>query len=546
MGFGKVETIFGATVPATTTLPYTAQAKPKAARDVYAQAAPSMIFGQPYRSGVAGRDPKTISIAVPGFKNIPVEINGPIHSIDEQIKQVIGKIAPSVVFVRGMGNGTDQWSGSGTIVDPADLFPGQTFPPGTYAVITNNHVAPNGETKALSVTTATGQEYVAAVLKALDGKHTVQDKTVDIAILLIHSDTPLKTARIAKTPAEQGDTVLALGHSLGLPRLVVTKGMVSQPAQLTGDSLIAIQADASINPGNSGGPLVRIGEDGEPEIIGTNTYTFRDAEDMTFAIPIQRQLEVAKTILETGEFLRGSVGCDVAEFPLLERMMTGFPTGITGAKITWVDRGNPLDKGGLKNGDIITSMEASDGTSIKLNIWNKYQVTEFYEWVHARKPGVTITVHAYAKTTGPGGKVEWKQKDIVIGAEKMKERTQLASSEWGITLDKDPAGRLIISKVDAGSPAATAGIPGGKWVLLGLGAKALSEDPISVSDLDLMKEIFIALRDSEAKDIELYLQDAKNPKQRTVVKLTAKEVMSTLSEAFYSRMMEEAAAAYIG
>ena len=86
------------------------------------------------------------------------------------------------------------------------------------------------------------------------------DQATDLAVLQAEGVSGLKAATFSDSDTlEVGDTVLAVGNSLGLEGSV-TAGIVSalhRSLDTDGGSLgDAIQTDASINPGNSGGPLV--------------------------------------------------------------------------------------------------------------------------------------------------------------------------------------------------------------------------------------------------------------------------------------------------
>ena len=127
-------------------------------------------------------------------------------------------------------------------------------------IMTNRHVVEDtGAT--YTVLTNDGKKYDAAVLS--------RDPVNDLALVKI-SASNLPTLPLGDSSNIQiGQTVVAIGNSLGQYSNTVTKGIVSgigrtitaggttgsDSEQLEG----VIQTDAAINPGNSGGPLLDIG-----------------------------------------------------------------------------------------------------------------------------------------------------------------------------------------------------------------------------------------------------------------------------------------------
>lgn len=156
-------------------------------------------------------------------------------------------------------------------------------------ILTNNHVI-EGTTK-LVVTLNNETEYSAEVIKT--------DSDTDLALIKITddlSDAKLTYAQIGdSTDVEVGQDVYAVGNALGRYHNSVTRGIVSGLGRpiTAGDSGLRgdlqefedlIQTDAAINSGNSGGPLVN----SKGEVIGINTAVDGSAQNIGFAIPINR------------------------------------------------------------------------------------------------------------------------------------------------------------------------------------------------------------------------------------------------------------------
>ena len=94
-------------------------------------------------------------------------------------------------------------------------------------------------------------------------RYFAKDPVNDIAIIKIKADN-LKPLQLGDSSAIQiGQTVIAIGNTLGEYRNTVTRGVISginrvvQAGDMSGSTEViqeAIQTDAAINPGNSGGP----------------------------------------------------------------------------------------------------------------------------------------------------------------------------------------------------------------------------------------------------------------------------------------------------
>ncbi len=105
------------------------------------------------------------------------------------------------------------------------------------------------------------------------------NKDIDVAILKIDA-TDLVPAVLCNSIHQVGEEVYALGNSQGLTS-TMSRGMVTF-ADREIDGVRYIQHDAPISGGNSGGPLInRYGE-----VIGINTWTVRDSQNLNFAIAL--------------------------------------------------------------------------------------------------------------------------------------------------------------------------------------------------------------------------------------------------------------------
>ena len=137
--------------------------------------------------------------------------------------------------------------GSGFIIDPSGI------------VVTNNHVI--ADANEIFVVFNDGTELKAELV----GK----DPKVDLAVLRVKSDKPLKSVKFGDSGKERvGDPVMAIGNPFGFGGSV-SAGIVSALNRNIGSGSYDnyIQTDASINKGNSGGPLFNM----DGDVIGINT-----------------------------------------------------------------------------------------------------------------------------------------------------------------------------------------------------------------------------------------------------------------------------------
>lgn len=171
-------------------------------------------------------------------------------------------------------------------------------------VFTNKHVASDAEAE-YTVITNDGTKY--------DAKIVATDPFIDIAILRIDASN-LPTVELGDSGSvELGQTVIAIGNSLGEYQNTVTKGVISGMGrrvvagdQQGGSEVIdeAIQTDAAINPGNSGGPLVNLAG----QVIGINTAMSQNGQLIGFAIPINAAKQAIESVKQYGKIVRPWLG----------------------------------------------------------------------------------------------------------------------------------------------------------------------------------------------------------------------------------------------
>src|SRR5688572_16029106 len=213
-------------------------------------------------------------------------------------------------------------------------------------ILTNDHVV-EGVTD-IQVTLHDG--------RTTGGKIVGTDPDTDLAVVRISAAglTPITFGQ--SDQARVGDLVLAIGDPFSVGQ-TVTMGIISAvgreiaPANPFGRF---IQTDAAINPGNSGGALV----DTSGNLIGINTLIFSRSggyQGIGFAIPVSLAKRVLEQIIETGSVTRGWFGVDVADITPELAESLGLK-GTRGAIVGAIERGSPAEKGGLRLGDVIVSI----------------------------------------------------------------------------------------------------------------------------------------------------------------------------------------------
>ncbi len=228
--------------------------------------------------------------------------------------------------------------GSGFVVDSSGI------------VITNNHVVQDAS--EVTVIFNDGSKLKAEVL----GK----DPKIDVAVLRVKSDKPLKSVRFGDSDAARvGDWVLAVGNPFGLGGSV-TAGIVSARNRNieSGPYDNYIQTDAAINKGNSGGPLFNM----NGEVVGMNTAILSPSGGsigIGFATPSNSLVPIIDQLQKFGETRRGWLGVRIqnVDDAIAESLNLGKTRG---ALIAGIEDKGPAKPAGLQSGDVIVKFDGKD------------------------------------------------------------------------------------------------------------------------------------------------------------------------------------------
>lgn len=225
-------------------------------------------------------------------------------------------------------------------------------------IVTNKHVVDDTQA-SYTVVMNDGKKYDATVV--------AKDPSNDIAVLQIKA-TGLPTLEFANSDAVQiGQTVIAIGNALGEYRNTVTEGIISGKARTitasdtsgSSETLEGVfQTDAAINSGNSGGPLLDL----TGRVVAINTAVSSEGQLIGFAIPSNVVKRDVESVQASGTITRPFLG---VRYVLVTKALAdqkklsvdhGALIQAADSNTPGVVSDSPADKAGLKEGDIILSV----------------------------------------------------------------------------------------------------------------------------------------------------------------------------------------------
>jgi len=172
----------------------------------------------------------------------------------------------------------------------------------TGYILTNAHLLRHGGNPAVGF--QDDGEYPARVVAV--------DEQRDLAVLKIAPGRPLKPIRFGRSKGLLvGERVVTMGNPFGMG-LTVAEGIVSAMGRSTKSDFTffpdMIQTDATTNPGSSGGPLLNV----SGEMVGLNTTKKTGADNIAFAIPVDRIRDALPEVLAPEARNGFVVGIEVA------------------------------------------------------------------------------------------------------------------------------------------------------------------------------------------------------------------------------------------
>ena len=240
--------------------------------------------------------------------------------------EIYRRVSPSVVSIEVDIEQYDDASGTGFVIDDKGH------------IVTNAHVIEDASN--IRVIFLDELETHAELIGI--------DRLADIAVIKVdvETDNLIPVSFGDSDDLAVGQPVLAIGNPHGLGGSLTT-GIISglnRDLDFDDGSIIddAIQTDAALAPGNSGGPLINQAG----EVLGINTASY-DADDVSFAIPVETALRIANELIENRAGL-GMLGIAATDLDPQWRQEKCLPEDFRGVLVTQVESGGPAELAGLR------------------------------------------------------------------------------------------------------------------------------------------------------------------------------------------------------
>lgn len=317
------------------------------------------------------------------------------------------------------GDGMSAATGSGVIISEDGY------------IVTNQHVIAGAD--AIEVTLHDKREFEAELIGI--------DMSTDLALLRIRAE------RLRALPFGNSDSllvgewVLAVGNPFNLES-TVTAGIVSAKGRsidiLESQDRIEsfIQTDAAVNPGNSGGALVN----SNGELVGVNTAIITRSgryEGYSFAVPANLVRKVIRDLRDYGTVQRGLLGVFIEDISSKQAEALGLASA-EGILITRVSPGSGADDAGLREGDVIMSIQ---GVTTRT-------MAEMQEQVGRFRPGNKLKVEYIREGKKRSASVVLKSKSNDVSLTDAGEQTQLRELGFELrSLNAEEQTRLNIKGV---------------------------------------------------------------------------------------------------
>jgi serine protease Do len=231
-----------------------------------------------------------------------------------------------------------------------------------------------------------------------------------------------------------------------------------------------------VNRGNSGGPAFNL----SGEVVGINTAIFSPSGGnvgIAFAIPASTAKEVIGNLIENGSVLRGWLGVQIQ--PVTDEIAESVGLDkARGALVTDAQADGPARDAGVRAGDVVTAINGKDVASPR----------ELARTIGALAPSTKVEVTLWRggseqKVSVELGKLPGEENRADASGTQAPDEDDTASAatldDFGLTVAPADGGEgLVVTDVDAGSPAAERGIQPGDVIVSVNSAPVASADDV--------------------------------------------------------------------
>jgi serine protease Do len=257
---------------------------------------------------------------------------------------------------------------------------------------------------------------------------------------------------------------MAVGNPFGLGG-TVTRGIISAHHRDIGNGPYDdfLQVDAAINKGNSGGPTFNL----DGEVVGINTAIYSPSGGSVgigFAIPAATASNIIENLKTNHKITRGWLGVQIQPISVDIADSMGL-SGTKGALVADLTAKSPAVKAGIKSGDVILKVDAteiqSDRDLAKVIAGMQPGQDVNLSIIRDGKPQtVTVTLG-----TLPTDKAQLASADQGNGGSGVQD-TGTGLSAYGLEVQGLGAGKGVkITKIDPNSAAADLGLKEGDVIL---------------------------------------------------------------------------------
>ena len=267
-----------------------------------------------------------------------------------------------------------------------------------------------------------------------------------------------------------GEFVCGIGAPFELD-YTLTAGVISAKGRSNLTSTVYedyLQTDAAINPGNSGGPLVDL----DGKVVGVNTLINRLNSSLGFAIPAKLAQTVSKQLIAGGRVVRPWLGIRIetlADQPALQKVL-GLDNGVV---VREIFANTPAARSELQPADVVVDVDGDPvasardlqravlnkgiGATVNLKVWRRQDGDYRTVPVEAEElPPAPETKQAAARPRpfrppAPGS--EAAADPLTAFGLQVQDLPDEVAAEMSL-----PAGGVIVTHLEPGSPAALAGL----------------------------------------------------------------------------------------